>query len=505
MTSTNRRWVPVALAVLMALPHVAAPEAEAARRGARAEQPREHFWTNRDHARRGWVHRARKARAAAARAQAPIAADAAPTEPDADTPAPQPTVTVTGVTQRAAALATTEAQTPTTWTGRATLTDKRDAVAVESEPAPTPDPAPEPEPEPQPEPEAEPAPGDDQAEPAVRFIVPEASQPVSLHGKTGVTITGLRIEGEPSIKLVNCRDITIVSCDIRSIDVWSSSNVKIVNSYIHDAEHGNKVGIYFDDSEDVLVQGNRIERASAGVLAHRSRGVRVVGNFARNMLGPSNPHGQVVQFDKCTGEGNRIAHNYGVNEHGKSDPEDMVSLYQSSGTEDAPILVEHNYFTGDPEVGSKDMSDSGSGIMVGDQGGEHILVRGNMIISPGQVGIGAYGGGDIRILDNLIVGRESNRSNVGLMLWMNSQGGGPIEARGNRIAWVNKDGRSNPFWNGGGFNPTVVEDNVFGDNALFDARLEPPSDAPMPPMPWGDDPAYPFPDPSKPMLRAMFD
>lgn len=126
--------------------------------------------------------------------------------------------------------------------------------------------------------------------------------------------------------------------------------------------------------------------------------------------------------------------------------EDMISLYQSGGTSSAdPFVIEDNQFEGGDWV-----SGSGSGIMLGDGGGGHIIARRNRMLNPGQVGIGVAGGSDIGVEDNTVYGQQMPKSNVGIYAWHQS---GPPSAdvwvTGNKVNWRRADGVPNPWWNGG--------------------------------------------------------
>ena len=307
---------------------------------------------------------------------------------------------------------------------------------------------------------------------------------IVFRGYKNATLRGWTVRGDVAVELHDCEDITLIDCDLRRVVAGGCTNLRIVNCYIHDSKDE---AVYLDDCTDVLVQGNRFERVKTGVLAHKSSEIRVVGNFCRNVLGPV-PGGQLVQFDKVTGKGNTITHNYAINDKGKSSPEDMISLYQSHGTKDSPILVENNYLVGDPVHGSAGKSDSGSGIMLGDGGGSWQVCRDNTLISPGQVGIGVASGKDIVVLDNLILGEKSNVSNVGLYAWNQYQGEvvGQVSLRGNTVAWVNSAGQDNPYWDGGGFSKVSETGNTFGGSALLQQTSvpDPPSNAPQPPVPF---------------------
>ncbi len=300
----------------------------------------------------------------------------------------------------------------------------------------------------------------------------------------------MSIEDDVSILLENCTDITIITCDLRSIRAAGVTNLRIYNSRIRNSKNN---AVSLDGCHDVVVQGNLIENVATGVYAHQSTAVQVVGNLCYDVQGPM-PRGQLVQFDKVTGPDNLILGNIAINRHGRSTPEDMINLFQSVGTPDSPIRVEHNHLAGDPERGSQDLSRSGSGIMLGDGGGQHQVCAHNTLVNPGQVGIGVAGGGDIRVVGNTIVGTKSNVANVGLYTWNQYDAPpGDITVADNRVQWINAEGRSNPYWNGEGFTQVTQQNNAFGDASLNPHTLAPDPTQTVPPIPHGKDPYYTFP------------
>lgn len=171
-----------------------------------------------------------------------------------------------------------------------------------------------------------------------------------------------KIDNDPSIELSQAVDVSIVACDLKSIKLSGCKGVRIYNCWIHDSK---QPAVVVDGCEDVIVQGCRIERVASGVYAHASKDVQVIGNYVENVIGPM-PRGQMVQFDKVTGKQNVIRGNHAINFHGASVPEDMISIFESSGSADSPLLIEENYLSGDPARGSDGKSKSGSGIMLGD-------------------------------------------------------------------------------------------------------------------------------------------
>ena len=226
------------------------------------------------------------------------------------------------------------------------------------------------------------------------------SRPVAVVHADNVTVEGLVITGAGN-----------------GVHVQEASNVVIRNCWFM----GVDVGVYALDSENVTVEDCLFVDAGR--------------NF--------------VQFDKVAG--GQIVDNVGSNQLGKSNAEDLVSVYSSSGTKKKPLLVSGNYFAnGGPSF-------SGSGIMVGDAGGEHIRVEGNTLANPGQVGIGVPGGTDITITGNTVSSVQLGWSNVGIYVW--NQTSLPcrnIEISDNTVDWVNSGGIPNPFWDAKNCGATVT-------------------------------------------------
>jgi hypothetical protein len=229
------------------------------------------------------------------------------------------------------------------------------------------------------------------------------------------------------------------------IEVTNSTNVIIRNVTMGPC--GGEA-IYLSDVDGASITGNFVSDTDNGVLVHRSTSVVVDGNAfidaGRNF----------VQFDKVDGAGSSISANRGQNPLGGSNAEDFISVYQSNGTSDSPIRVVGNRLRGGGP------SNSGSGIMLGDGGGSHQYVADNILVDPGQVGIGVASGTNIRVVGNDVYSASQPWSNVGIYVW-NQYGSAcnDIEVSANRVDWTAAGGYSNPWWGGGGCGSTVVSGN----------------------------------------------
>lgn len=261
-----------------------------------------------------------------------------------------------------------------------------------------------PPPPPDPEPEPEPEPG----------TVPFGSRPthaaISLTGQSDVVISGhtFRKLGANiiAVRLADCKRITIRDCDFDEV-----------------AECVYAVGC-----EDIVVEDCRY----------------------RNIIGPHQRDGSnranFVQLNGVTRA--RISRNKGKG----GDTEDIVSVYKSSG-----VIVEDCHFEG-----TNWTSPSGSGIALGDDGGNGNIARRNILVNPGQVGVFIAGGVNCRIEDNIVIGQQRSKSNVGMYVWNQypSKACSGHTVNGNRVSWRREDGQPNPYWNSGNCGP------VSGSNDL---------------------------------------
>jgi nitrous oxidase accessory protein NosD len=249
----------------------------------------------------------------------------------------------------------------------------------------------------------------------------EKSGPLVIDGKADLTISGLEISNPEGhgITIRNSKRIRIQGCKIGPC---------------------KNEAVSIEDCDDVVVTENRFDTVSSGVYALDSRHIVVTQNRCRNVHGPL-PRGQLAQFDKVTGGGNRINHNLALNIPGESNPEDVINIFKSSGTPEDPIQVIGNKIRGGGP------SDSGGGIMTGDSGGAYIVVKDNILVDPGQYGIAIAGGHHIQVLDNKVFGKSQSFTNVGIYVWNQSKAPSQNHAvKGNRVRWFDKGGIENPCW-----------------------------------------------------------
>ncbi len=225
--------------------------------------------------------------------------------------------------------------------------------------------------------------------------------PTTYNNISNIIIENLQFNNTSGNNLMfnNCKDITIRNCyfgasSLEAVSIEKSSNITIENNLFAN----NKNGVY------ALM-------ATGGIVIRNNQFVNIKGQ---------EPRGQYIQLDTCTGAGYIIENNKGECWPGESNPEDLISIYKSRGTETSPIIIRNNIFRGGGP------SSSGGGIMTGDHDGGFVIVENNILVDPGQYGIAAAGGNNIIIRDNKIFGRLQNFTNVGIYAW--AQAGAPCSA-----------------------------------------------------------------------------
>ena len=260
------------------------------------------------------------------------------------------------------------------------------------------------------------------------FLTRPSSPKLVLTGQSNLTISNLAFNGisDRAITIENCSDITITACDLSSCIG----------------------GIYALNSTNITVIWNRLRNMGDGTIGAG--------------------HSNYIQFNNTVG-------GYIANNKGKGgNTEDLISIYQSGGPDSAhPLIVENNAFESPlPPDSYAWTNSSGSGSMIGDNGGSHIIVRNNTYLNPGQVGIGISGGSDIHILNNIIYGAQRTLSNIGMYVW--NQGGpasSGIEVGGNRVWWKNAAGSVSAYWDAGNCGTVTGTGNVWQDVTIDPATL----------------------------------
>lgn len=182
-------------------------------------------------------------------------------------------------------------------------------------------------------------------------------------------------------------------------------NVTIKNCYFKGASR--KPAIYLYECSNITIENCVFEDCFAGIWFHKcGDNLTVKNNEQLNVLsymatydsGNWNELGQFVQFNETVGSNIIVNNNAVDNQYGVGFPEDLINFFNCKGTLNSPITIENNYLRGGSFVGD------GVGIMVGDNGGENILVRNNILVSTGGSGVGVAGGVNITVDNNIVFG-----------------------------------------------------------------------------------------------------
>jgi hypothetical protein len=315
-----------------------------------------------------------------------------------------------------------------------------DGVASVVPPTPTPAPSPTPTPPP---PSPTPT-GTGTVGPTITSFI--ATGPVTVY--SGQTLTGRQISN-PNGPCIQGDNV---------------SNVRIYNNKIGPCgPSANDAGIVLSNAHDIMVDHNSFDDVAGGLFVVDSTNNIVFDhNYATRIRGPF-PRGQIIQFDKVIGSGNKITCNVSDQTAPgyKAGTEDHINTWLSSGTATSPLLIQYNKLRGGGP------STSGGGILAGDGGGSYITIDTNILVNPGQYGVAIAGGHNNKALNNKIYSASLPWSNAGMYVWNqyapSSYG---HEVSGNRVNWTNSSGQSNPWWNQGNTGPVTTINNVFGDSSI---------------------------------------
>ncbi|MBS1527476.1 MAG: right-handed parallel beta-helix repeat-containing protein [Bacteroidetes bacterium] len=261
---------------------------------------------------------------------------------------------------------------------------------------------------------------------------------IIIGGILAVAISALSCRASYSqnkpINLINAHDLVIDGQTINGGDVpciWlrHCSNIRITHCKLMNS---STFGIYITSSSNIQIDHNYIAKVSAGVYVEDAPDgqVRVTNNDMLNMIGQPY-HKDFVQFNRVNGANNRICDNNLENIQGESNPEDAINLYKCNGLDDDPIIISGNRIRG----GGPSMT--GSGITIGDQGGNNQLVENNILVNTGCMGIQIAGGTNMKVLNNTIYSRAFPWSHVGM--GYGNYSGKPsnnIIMKGNKINWM---------------------------------------------------------------------
>ncbi len=260
------------------------------------------------------------------------------------------------------------------------------------------------------------------------------SEPIVLNSQSNLVIENKRITNALGIaaQLTNCTNITFRNC------FFDGAGAEAITMY---------------GCKNILVEKCLFARITTGVYVSTSQGVRVINNqFVNVRMKDGSTRGQFVQFNNVTGAGNEISGNKGENFSGESNPEDLISMFKSSGISTSPTQIRNNIFRGGGP------SASGGGIVLGDYGGSYIIADGNVVLNPGSYGMAIAGGSNMTLTNNKIFAKQQPFTNNPLFIWEQSGSACANNViKSNRASWTDKNGYVNGGWNAGNCTNTVWE------------------------------------------------
>lgn len=231
------------------------------------------------------------------------------------------------------------------------------------------------------------------------------------------------------------KNVDGIGIDVRP----GATNINIIDNIIHDVSSGIYV---FGALHPIIIEKNTVY----------------------NIRGPM-PRGQMVQFNHVEGKNgqSRIVRNISDKNMStnKTSYEDHISMYMSSGTSNYPILISCNKIRGGD-------SETGSAIMVGDNGGEWFDIRDNIIVFSSNTGIGVSGAKNVTVQRNLIFNRGNDRqSKTSVAFSIFSFAG----FKPSNVHISNNDGVANSWiGNGDGSIGEGIYDDHSGKNIIYKAN-----------------------------------
>lgn len=205
-------------------------------------------------------------------------------------------------------------------------------------------------------------------------------------------------------------------------------------------------GIYLFKCKNVTIMDCTFGNTQSGLVASTSQGIKFEYNDLTNIVGPlegGKKIGVMAQFIEVYGAENSVSYNVCENFEGKSAPEDLVNMYSSNGTPSSPIRINSNWIRGGGP------SSSGGGINLGDGGGSYQIAENNILVDPGQYGVGISGGNNMTLKNNKVFGKRQFFSNVGITAcnWYEKIGKSfNITISNNEVNYTHRDGYRNNFW-----------------------------------------------------------
>jgi len=324
-----------------------------------------------------------------------------------------------------------------------------------------------------------------------------------IDGENGRIIQGLQIRSTdgPCLVIRNSRNITVRDSEIgpcggNGIEIFSSSSVKVVDSYVHPefvvkscCDTGD--GVLAVLSSNVLVQGNVIAYGESNVLLLGVKDTSVVGNFLLNPLGPfpRGTHAQVWGYGSARSSNVTFEANYALSSQDAKFkfPDGQADGFNAGYTDG--VVMRDNYLRGGRHP-------YGCSYLI-DNSANNVQVLNNTALDFGNCGIG-LGSGTHQIVDGNRLyssGLDQPFGNTALYVWQQySAPCGPVQISNNVAVLIRPDGSLSSWWKGSGCDPTTMTGNTFGRPAIemltpVDSKNPAPS---IPPRSYARRPVSPF-------------
>lgn len=292
----------------------------------------------------------------------------------------------------------------------------------------------------------------------------------------------------PVLRIDTTEPVTIDHCVLSGRGPLIVTGVAGVRVTIHDTRGtalppgvtGRAPGRFFsgESCDSVFIENNDLDHTAGiyllgfGSAAPGGATIRILRNEVRDIdgrtAGPGGRPGstqavQFVQLDKVRHVPDiEIAWNRVINKPGDSAVEDVINIYNSSGTERSPIRIHDNWIQGAYPADPTQSDYSGGGIMLGDgsaadpeQACAFVEAYANQVIDTTNYGIAISAGHDCVIRDNCVLssgtlpnGTPLPAQNVGIYIWNAHHPPATFfHNRGfaNQAAWLKGSGR-NDWW-----------------------------------------------------------
>ncbi len=186
---------------------------------------------------------------------------------------------------------------------------------------------------------------------------------------------------------------------------------------------------------DVLIENNYLERVW-GIRVDHFRGdpalgqtILVTRNVARNIEGVG-AHFVQIAYNKNL-ENAELSWNEVINTPGESLVEDVINIFESSGTSWSPIRIHNNFIYGAFPLDPKATKFSGGGILLGDGGANSstqipswVVAEDNQVVATSNYGMAIATGNNLTIRRNRVLasgfladGSFVPSQNVGIYIW----------------------------------------------------------------------------------------